>query len=232
MTDIGDIAKWVLFTQKCKLCGRVIEKEKDLCGECENANLTIDGETCTYCGFEKKRCTCKKRRKFYDAVISPYYYDKGVSTGLKRLKFGNKTYVAKIFSEEMSRAVKEKYKDICFDFITFVPFSKTQKFTRKYNASELLAVELSKHLNLKLEDAIIKIFDNETQHSTRKAHRKGNVLGVYDIKNDVDVAEKTVLLVDDIKTSGATLNECAKMLKIRGAETVYCVTAALTIKEK
>lgn len=95
-----------------------------------------------------------------------------------------------------------------------------------------MAIELSKRLNLKLEKAIIKIFDNETQHSTRKAHRKGNVLGVYEINNGIDVVGKTVLLVDDIKTSGATLNECAKMLKIRGAEKVYCVTAALAIKEK
>lgn len=230
--SISDSIKWLLFTQKCKLCGKVIEKDKELCDECESSDLEVIGETCIYCGLEKKRCTCKKRKSFYDGIISPYYYDKGVGVGLRRLKFGNKIYASKIFAEEMSRVVKEKYNDIHFDFITFVPFSKAQKLIRKYNTSELLAIELSKCLNLKLEKAIIKIFDNETQHSTRKAHRKGNVIGVYDVDSGIDVVGKTVLLVDDIKTSGATLNECAKMLKIRGAEKVYCVTAALAVKEK
>lgn len=58
------------------------------------------------------------------------------------------------------------------------------------------------------------------------------MLGVYDVKKNIDVTDKTILLVDDIKTTGATLNECAKILKIRGAEKIYCVTVAMTGKEK
>ena len=57
------------------------------------------------------------------------------------------------------------------------------------------------------------------------------MLGVYDVRENENVKGKTVLLVDDIKTTGATLNECAKILKIRGAEKVYCVTVALTGKK-
>lgn len=107
MMNISDSIKWIVFTQKCKLCGKVIEKGKELCDECENNGLAVIGETCIYCGAEKKRCNCKKRRSFYDGIVSPYYYDKGVGVGLRRLKFSNKTYIAKIFSEEMSRVVKK-----------------------------------------------------------------------------------------------------------------------------
>jgi predicted amidophosphoribosyltransferase len=61
--------------------------------------------------------------------------------------------------------------------------------------------------------------------------RSGNILGVFDLKEDADVSFKRVLLCDDIKTTGSTLNECAKTLLIGGAAEVFCVTAAVTEKE-
>jgi predicted amidophosphoribosyltransferase len=95
----------------------------------------------------------------------------------------------------------------------------------------LLATELSKVLSLPVKNVLEKIFDNNIQHESSQNRRKGNVLGVYDVRENEDVKGKTILLVDDIKTTGATLNECAKILKIRGAEKVYCVTVALTGKK-
>ena len=58
-------------------------------------------------------------------------------------------------------------------------------------------------------------------------YRAGNVFGVYDVNEKVDVTGKTILLVDDVRTTGATLNDCARILKIRGADRVYCTVCAV-----
>ena len=93
-------------------------------------------------------------------------------------------------------------------------------------------VEYQTNIGLFGEARAAEIFDNDIQHESSQHRRKGNVLGVYDVRENEDVNGKAILLVDDIKTTGATLNECAKILKIRGAEKVYCVTVALTGQEK
>lgn len=132
----------------------------------------------------------------------------------------------------MANCVKSDFPRVNFDFICFVPFTKLQKIRRNFNQSELLAEHIAKLLEIPLKDVLIKLFETESQHKKSIRNRSGNVFGVYDVKENADVKGKTVLLVDDIKTTGATLNECAWILKIRGAKEVYCVTAALTGKEK
>ena len=91
---------------------------------------------------------------------------------------------------------------------------------------------MSKRLEIPVKNALVKLFDVKTQHDMAIMQRKGNVHGIYDVKDGFSVKGKTVLLVDDIMTTGETLNNCALIMKIRGAEKVYCVTAALTVKEK
>ena len=119
------------------------------------------------------------------------------------------------------------FKDVKFDFICYVPFTLSQKLHRQYNQSELLAEKLSEKLNIPLNDVMIKLFDTKSQHKMNFRYRVGNVFGVYDIKEDQDVTGKIILLVDDVRTTGSTLNDCARILKIRGADKVYCTVAAL-----
>ena len=79
---------------------------------------------------------------------------------------------------------------------------------------------------------ISKLYETQKQHSLGFYLRKGNLTGVFDISDPAAVADKTVLVVDDISTSGETLNECAKMLWLNGAKEVYCVAVALTKNNK
>jgi predicted amidophosphoribosyltransferase len=65
----------------------------------------------------------------------------------------------------------------------------------------------------------------------KNRNRKGNVAGVYQVDINMDLIGKKILLVDDVKTTGATLNECAKEVKLYGAEKVCCVTAVVTNKK-
>ncbi len=232
MSKIKDAILWLLFTNKCTYCGKLVNKGETLCENCRDNLPQIKGDRCKYCGAGKDRCKCNKRKMRYDGITSPFYYEDGIADGIARFKFGGRDFMAYHFAKDMAKQVEKDFCDIGFDYITFVPISSFQRRHRDYNQSELLATELAKLLSLPVNNVLEKIFDNDIQHESSQHRRKGNVLGVYDVREKADVKGKTILLVDDIKTTGATLNECAKILKIRGAEKVYCVTVALTGQEK
>ncbi len=220
---------WVFFTNQCRYCGELLSKDEHLCKECSENLPVIKGEKCKYCGAEKSRCDCKKHKLGFDGITAPFYYENGIKACIHNFKFNRKIYLASILTEDMANTVKEDFGEKHFDLICFVPFSPIQKLTRYYNQSELLAEELSKSLKIPLERIMVKCFETKTQHTMSRRQRKGNVFGVYDIKNGADVKGKTILLVDDVKTSGSTLDDCAVILKIRGAKEVYCVTAAIAV---
>lgn len=218
---------WIFFTNKCRYCGEILDKDEILCKDCSENLPVIKGEKCKYCGAEKSRCDCKKHKLGFDGITAPFYYDGSIKKCISRFKFGNKLVSGAVLAEDMAGAVKEDFGDKKFDFICFVPFSKIQKLKRNYNQSEILAENLSKELNIPLHNVLVKLFETKAQHKMSSRKRKGNVFGVYDVKNGANVKGKTILLVDDVKTSGSTLDDCAWILKIRGASEVYCVTAAI-----
>lgn len=223
---------WLFFGNHCRYCNALITKDEVLCDDCRENLPVIKGEKCKYCGAEKSRCDCKKHKMGYDGITSPFYYENGIKKCIQLLKFNNKSFLADVLADDMADEVKRDFKNVDFDFICFVPFSTRQKFARSYNQSELLAEKLSKKLNVPLKNILIKLFYTQTQHDMGIRYRKGNVFGVYDVKENVDVKGKTILLVDDVKTTGSTLDNCAWILKIRGAEKVYGVTAALAGHKK
>ena len=168
----------------------------------------------------------------FDGISVPFYYENGVKQALKLYKFNDKSFYAYILAQDMVKSIQEDFDGVNFDFICFVPFDNFHKIERHYNPSELIAEEISKVLKIPVKNVLVKMFVTGTQHDMAIGHRKGNVHGIYDVKETVDVKGKTVLLIDDIMTTGETLNNCALILKIRGAEKVYCAVAALTAKNK
>lgn len=137
-----------------------------------------------------------------------------------------------MLAEDISETVKTDFTDINFDFIDFIPFSKNQNKKRKYNPAGEIAKEMSEILSIPVRNVLTKPFETGTQHISGSFYRQGNVAGAYDIAENANLHGKTVLLVDDIKTTGSTLNECTRVLKIAGADKVYCAVAALTAREK
>jgi len=228
---ITDTVLWLFLTEHCKFCNALIEKGETLCADCRESLPRVTGERCRFCGAGKERCGCKNHRMGYDGITSPFYYEDGIKTCIQKLKFNGKEHLAYTLAEEMAKSVKSDFGETKFDFICFVPFTAMQKIRRNYNQSELLAEHLAKMLDIPLKRPLVKLFETNSQHSMSVKKRRGNVFGVYDVKDGADVKDKAILLVDDIRTTGATLDECAWILKIRGAKEVYCVTAALTGKE-
>lgn len=229
-------ALWcILFPRRCFFCNTVTAVENKLCGECAaipQEEYTVTEPRCTHCGAGKTRCPCGGKAMFFSDVLAPYYYVQPVYNAVRQFKFHGKREKAAQMAEDMAKRILECFPDKPFDCICYIPQTKKEMQSRGYNQSRLLAEELGKQTGIPLCDTIIKLYDTARQQTLSSAARSGNVLGVFDITSPDEIFEKNILLIDDIKTTGATLNECAKMLRIYGANTVIAAVFALTSKEK
>lgn len=227
-----DRALCAVFPRRCIYCGEVIVPERQICANCETNLPRIAAPICPLCGHEKADCTCKQKKHKYKAICAPFYYEDAIVQAIHRLKFESKDFLALPFALDMASCIRREYADIAFDAVTFVPFTKRQLHLREWNPSEMLARHLAETLNLPLETLLVKLFETKTQHNLEARARSGNVFGVFDVVDTNNVAGKIVLLVDDIKTTGATLHECAKMLMLADAKAVYACTFAITKHKK
>lgn len=230
MNGLFDKIKILLFPNRCRICGEVIEFDKSVCDECKNLPV-INPPFCEKCGCNKADCVCKKRKKRtkeYKSVIAPYYYQDSIKKGVLNFKMKEMPKLAKSYGYEISKVVKEYYGIIDFDFVTFIPMRKSDIVDRGYNQSKLLAEVVSENCNIPLVDALCKTRKTKKQKRQHGDERFVNMYNAFKIKDDVDVTDAKVLLIDDVKTTGATLSSAALTLKAYGAKEVYCATFAIT----
>ncbi len=231
-TELKEFLISFIFPKRCKFCDSVVKYNESSCEKCENSLNRITGEICFKCGMDKENCDCKEHKSYYIAIASPFYYDGAIGNTIRLLKFRKKTHLSKTIAEEMANCYYEKLAEYSPDVVTFVPMHKNQQKKRGFNQAELVTREMCEILNLPCEDILIKTETTDQQHMLDESERTGNLLGVFSVKEDFDLTDKRVLLCDDIKTTGATLNECAKTLLINGASDVICLTSAITRKKK
>lgn len=220
----------LLFPEKCVYCGEVILKSSvPICEKCAKNIPIIKGERCKYCGREYSECFCKLGDYAFTRNVSVLKYDGIAATIIKRLKFGKKPQLARFVGAEVAFCVKNNYSDIDFDFITFVPMNRFKLFKRGFNQAEIIANEVGKALGLPVKNTLSKKFSFKDQKSRRRKERIKSVKGQFKALSQYD--GKTILLIDDVITSGATLSECSLMLKRSGALQVYTATFAITYKK-
>lgn len=148
------------------------------------------------------------------------------------LKFDGCVQNAVGLARFMSDSVKKNFSGVKFDFVCCVPLSESSLKKRGYNQSALLAKEIAKELGVPFEEKLLsRPFQGKEQKTLGGIERFGGVIGAFDCAENKIIESAAVLLCDDISTTGATLNECAKLLLLCGADKVYCVSAAITKKE-
>jgi competence protein ComFC len=217
----------VFFPKRCIFCNDIIPVSTPACQKCADKLPIIAADTCGHCGFDNKHCKCKANE--FVKAVAPFYYDGFAKNALANFKFNGKATFGKYMAEYMTAAILQEYKDIHFDLITCIPLSKTEYNNRGFNQSAVLCEQISKNLKMPCDIKLIKKVREIDPQRTKKAHeRKGNVLGAFDIQNPKKIKGLAILLIDDVLTTGATLNETAKMLKIYGAKRVYCTVFAMT----
>ena len=234
MNRVEKIKSYLLhpfFPNHCIACGKVLDYDKNICPVCDAYIERFPKEKrCLSCGFEQKRCHCRHAVYRFSSVIAPFY-NKGVAKcGFYRYKLANRQGNAQFFAEAMLKSVKEEYGNIKFDGVVCVPASKKRMSKFGYSPPEQLAHYIAKQLGIPFFKKALKHRNSSSkQHTLSRAERFAAVRGEYERK--IPLNNKTVLLVDDIMTTGATLDECAKQLLLSGAEQVRCVTALITDRD-
>jgi ComF family protein len=219
---------YVLMPRRCSLCGQVVELDSDICDMCKN-NKRISLPICLRCGNNVDDCRCTINDKpRYDGVIAPFYFQGGAVNSIYRFKFYGYTELVDAMTKEMADAVNIKYKDVSFDIITYVPLTKKRLKKRGYNQSQLLANSLAEKLDITCLNLLNKIKETSSQRESNAVQRRKNLKNAFEIQDNVDIKDKIILLVDDVKTTGSTINECTKVLKRKGAQEVYSCTFAIT----
>ena len=112
------------------------------------------------------------------------------------------------------------------DKIAFVPLSKGGVYKRGFNQSEILALNLSKEFSIPVAKILEKTRRTHRQNELARDERLSNLAGAFRIKSNTSINGLTILLIDDVMTTGATLSECAGTLKASGAKEVRCFTLA------
>lgn len=219
----------------CILCNNPIRKNTtySMCRECfNNINFILDG--CIKCGkpminysLEEQSiegCTyCLNKGFYFDKVISCVEYTEISKKIIFGLKYNSKTYLSKYISIIMKE--KLELENIKFDYILFVPLHKKRLRQRGFNQAEKIANNLSNIIDVPVIDIIDRRYNTRRLYKLGKEDRINELKNAFTIKsNIIDLKNKNVLLVDDIFTTGSTVNEISKILKINGLNKVFIAT--------
>ncbi|NIA17497.1 MAG: hypothetical protein GWO86_04030 [Planctomycetes bacterium] len=243
MRTIKQAVEWIpkillpLFWQKkCCNCDVVIsETDNFLCNDCWTLLRQCSGSHyCFRCGKDVSRyallpggcADCQEKNLHFDAISRA-----GIYTGLMRrlilkFKFSDGTELKPFLSFLADAAFDGSAFSHSADFFVPVPLHWTRRFARGYNQSHLIAKALSDNSAI-INCDLVRIKKTKQQAVLTDAGRRANVKDAFAVRKGHRFNSKTICLVDDIKTSGATLNECARVLKEAGADKVYAVVVAV-----
>jgi len=190
----------------------------NVCGFCNKINKS---NLCKACEFSLKKYEINviknykdEKGKYFDYLFCALKYENLVREKIISYKFNENSYLYKTFAKIIIKNKKIYGFLKSYDIILSVPMHKSKQSVRGYNQSALIAKELSNELDIKFEkNNLIKIKDTKTQSTLTKNQRKDNIKGAFLVKDILKIKNKKIILVDDIYTTGNTVNECSKILK-------------------
>ena len=209
----------LIYPPRCMFChGFLRRDEKAICHFCRENLPVLEEKNRSISLKEIPRCT------------SLFCYEGNVRQAILRYKFHGLSFYSREFAALMTGNLTDE--ELACDEITWVPLSRKRKRTRGYDQAQLLAKELAAGRNIPCSCLLVKQRDAAPQSgSGGREERKANIRDAYRIKKEIDIRGKTILLIDDIVTTGATLEECAVVLSAAGAACVKAATIARTDKK-
>jgi ComF family protein len=224
----------LVYPPVCAICGS--PEENLLCTTCMEQLEKIQQPCCLVCGAPASvpvgEChECRNRDFFFEKARAYGLYEGKLREMIKKFKFKGVRGLQALLASFIYQTYKEFFGNERFDFLEFVPLSRKRLLERGFNQSELLARSLSLQTAIPLSGALVKM--RETPDQTRVDNyeeRQGNVKDAFALKDGRATRDKSILLIDDVYTTGATVNECAAALKRGGAYRVCVLTLARSVK--
>lgn len=227
----------LIYPPRCQVCGESLHlfNRKILCEICYNSIRSNTPPFCRKCGkpvpYEDYICEdCKTKTYYFDASHAVCIYEGVIRECIHNFKYNANLTLERLFKDLMI-GFAEKYIDMhCFNWLVPVPLHRVKYRERTFNQSAILAVQLSKKFKTPmLKNNLLRTRSGKPQMMLPKDKRLEDIKNSFKIKNPSLLKDKSVLLIDDVFTTGATVNECSKVLKEAGARLVEVLTLAISV---
>ncbi len=228
----------LVYPPLCAVCRRPVSEAHALCAACWGEIGFLDGPGCRCCGLpfeidpgpDTLCAACHAEPPAFDSARSVMRYDDASKKPILALKRADRHDLVLAFARWLARSGREMLAEA--DIIVPVPLHRRRLWQRRYNQAALLAHRLAKLSGKPAETlALIRIRPTPSQGEMPSARaRRRNVRGAFKVARKEAVKGRTVLLIDDVFTTGATISACARALKRAGARKVLVLTLARVVR--
>lgn len=222
----------LIFPFSCAVCHKGLEVSlgrRYLCAECIGKIRLIKEGICSRCGKESaiSPCrSCKEKKQIFQKARSAGIYEGALKECIHLLKYNGKTYLARPLGKLLVDLIRYEQDLIKAELLIPVPLDKRRYRERGFNQAQLLAAVVSKEIGIPISRSLCRRGDAPSQTQLSRQERIKNVKGLFKVARNNGVMGKSVLLVDDVFTTGATASECARALLTAGAQEVNVLTVA------
>lgn len=231
---VREVLLQILYPDCCPFCDRLKKGSDFICEKCRTEIVEIKSPFCHKCGkvlLDEKQELCSdcqsKKRIYFEAGRSLWVHKSPVSDAVYRLKYNDCRSYARIFAWELWRKYEWELRRWEIDVIIPVPIHEERRRKRGYNQAELLAAALSDFSGVRTDfHCIVRKRNTDALKILSLTQRKQNLSGAFQVAKMVKKYQN-VLIIDDIYTTGNTINEMAAVLKQFGVKKVYFMTISI-----
>lgn len=235
----------IIYPPRCAICQKFLWKDRAkvdqeellFCQSCFDGFSKIISPLCPVCGKpfaseveEDHFCEdCLRKRPFYDAARAPYCYEGGIMEAIHQFKYAGKSHLAQSLGPLLTSFARRWMNKTDGYLMMPVPLHPRKLRERGFNQSLLLARYAAPLLGTELDFlSLRRIRYTQPQTGLKSEERRKNVRKAFEITDKKALKGRTIFLVDDVTTTGNTLNECARILKRAGSKEVFCLVLAMT----
>lgn len=221
----------ILFPRRCPVCDNAAPAGTLICPECEGRLRYVGQPFCMKCG---KPLLEKEAEYCHDCSTKKHYFGKGlalfeynsVAASIYRFKYRGRQEYAKFYGRCLAGRLGERILSWKPDALVPVPIHKSRMRKRGYNQAQLLAEELGRQMGLPVKNSVIRCRNTVPQKQLDDAGRQNNLKKAFKICGN-DVKLNTIVIIDDIYTTGSTVDAVARELRKAGCADVYYVALAI-----
>lgn len=233
LKNIYEFGIGLIYPRRCPVCDDIVKYEDGLiCVSCKDVFQFTKEPVCMRCGKEvgreeKEFCEdCQKRIHYYSRNFACFSY-RSMSQSIYRFKYGKRQEYATYYAQQIAVRLGEVIREIQPDALIPVPLHRSRFYTRGYNQAEVLAMEIGKLISVPvLTDYVVRVKKTTPQKELSRQNRQNNLKKAFKIKRN-DVKLNTIIVIDDIYTTGSTIDMVSKVCLDAGVERVYSICLAI-----
>lgn len=233
----------IIYPPRCHICGEFLDSEDSLyekrrlliCDRCFMGLPFLHSPKCPICsvplpdvGLKDHLCErCIQRPPYFTGIYSPFIYKNGLRDAIHEMKYNGKPQIGKTLGKLLSLYLDSSILKSPISLVIPVPLHTKRLKSRGYNQSIIIARCLSQTFHVDLDfTSLIRSVNTDPQVELPMDRRRKNVKNAFSVINKENIRGREVVLVDDVATTGSTLNECSRVLRKAGARRVFCVVVA------